>query len=106
METSRIDNQVPFMAIHPTEIIKDEIKERGMSQKELAERLGMQASNVSRMFREKETITSALAVKLEKALGIDMHMDISSEPNEVFESIKKNSKDIQNEIDKKKTGAK
>ena len=43
---------------------------------------------------------------LEKALGIDMHMDISSEPNEVFESIKKNSKDIQTEIDKKKTGAK
>ena len=43
---------------------------------------------------------------LEKALGIDMHMDISSEPSEVFESIKKNSKDIQNEIDKKKTGAK
>ena len=70
METSRIDNQVPFMAIHPTEIIKDEIKERGMSQKELAERLGMQASNVSRMLREKETITSALSVKLEKALGI------------------------------------
>ena len=34
METSRIDNQVPFMATHPTEIIKDEIKERGMSQKE------------------------------------------------------------------------
>ena len=30
METSRIDNQVPFMATHPTEIIKDEIKERGI----------------------------------------------------------------------------
>lgn len=70
METSRIDNQVPFMATHPTEMIKDEIKERGMSQKELAERLGMKASNVSRMFREKETITSALAAKLETALGI------------------------------------
>lgn len=70
METSRIDNQVPFMAIHPAEIIKDEIKERGMSQRELAERLGMQASNVSRMLRGKETITSALAAKLEKALGI------------------------------------
>ncbi len=70
METSRIDNQVPFIATHPTEMIKDEIKERGMSQKELAERLGMQASNVSRMIREKETITSALAAKLETALGI------------------------------------
>lgn len=71
METSRIDNQIPFMAVHPTEMIKDEIKERGMSQKELAERLNMKASNVSRMFREKETITPALAAKLENALGIN-----------------------------------
>lgn len=70
METSRIDNQVPFMATHPTEMIKDEIKERGMSQNELAERLGMKASNVSRMLRKKENITSALAAKLEMALGI------------------------------------
>lgn len=70
METSRIDKQIPFMAIHPTEIVKDEITERGMSQKELAERLDMKASNVSRMFREKENITSALATKLEMALGI------------------------------------
>lgn len=70
METSRIDNQIPLKAIHPTEIIKDEIKERGMSQKELAVRLGMKASNLSRMFKEKESITSALAAKLEIALGI------------------------------------
>lgn len=57
METSRIDNQVPFMAIHPTEIIKDEIKERGMSQKNwqnaweckpptLAECLGKRVHNI------------------------------------------------------------
>lgn len=71
METSRIDNVTPLMAVHPTEIIKDEIKARGMTQKELAERMGMKASNVSRMFREKECITPLLAVKLENALDID-----------------------------------
>ena len=70
METNRIDNLVPFMATHPTEIIKDEIKARGMSQKELADRLGMKPSNVSRMFREKENVTPALASKLEAALNI------------------------------------
>lgn len=70
METNRIDNLVPFMATHPTEIIKDEIKARGMSQKELADRLGMKPSNVSRMFREKENVTPALASKLESALNI------------------------------------
>lgn len=69
METNRIDNAVPFMVFHPTEIIKDEIKARGMSQKELAERMGMKPSNVSRMFKEKENITPALAAKLENALG-------------------------------------
>ena len=71
METSRIDNQIPFMAVHPTEMIKDEIKERGMSQKELAKRLDMKPSNLSRMFNAKEDITIHLATKLEKALGID-----------------------------------
>jgi hypothetical protein len=54
----------------------------------------------------KNNCADAVQQVLEKALGIDMHMDVSFEPNEVFESIKKNSKDIQNEIDKKKTGAK
>lgn len=70
MATNRIDNQIPFMATHPTEMIKDEIKARGMSQKDFAERLGMKPSNVSRMFREKESITLALATKLEIALGV------------------------------------
>lgn len=70
METNRIDNQIPFMATSPVEIIKEEIQARGMSQKELAERMGMKASNLSRMFRENESITPMLAAKLECALGI------------------------------------
>ena len=70
METNRINSAVPFMATHPTEMIRDEIRARGMSQKELADRMDMKPSDVSRMFREKETVTSTLAAKLEIALGI------------------------------------
>ena len=49
---------VPIEAIHPTELLKDELKARGMQRKELAERLGMKAPNLSIFFNAKESITS------------------------------------------------
>ncbi|MBR1401826.1 MAG: HigA family addiction module antidote protein [Prevotella sp.] len=61
---------VPVEAIHPTELIKDELKARGMQRKELAERLGMKAPNLSRFFNAKESITPSMALKLEEAFGI------------------------------------
>lgn len=61
---------VPIEAIHPTELIKDELKARGMQRKELAERLGMKAPNLSRFFNAKESITPSMALKLEEAFGI------------------------------------
>ncbi len=64
---------IPFAATHPTEIIKDEIKARGMSQKELADRMGMKKSNLSRFLRG-ENITPAIASKLEDALDIPADM--------------------------------
>ena len=33
MATSRIDNKTPFMATHPYDVVKDEMKARGMTQK-------------------------------------------------------------------------
>lgn len=59
----------PFRAVHPAEIIKDELKARSMTQKELAERMGMQAPNVTRLLKG-ENITALIAQKLEDALGI------------------------------------
>lgn len=66
METN---NFVPYGATHPTELVKNELKARGISNKEFAERMGMKASNMSR-FLKGETITSAIAIKLEQALDI------------------------------------
>ena len=68
MATNEI-HTTPFRAVHPTEIIKDEIKARSMSQKELAERMGMQAPNVTRLLKG-ENITTSIAQKLEEALDI------------------------------------
>lgn len=63
-------NFVPLEPIHPTELIKDELKARGMQRKELADLLGMKNSNLSRLISAKEEITPSLALKLENALGI------------------------------------
>lgn len=70
METNRIDNKIPRRAVHPSEIIKDEIEVRDMSKKEFADRIGMKPSNLSRLLRGDTDITIALAEKLEKALDI------------------------------------
>ena len=62
-------NTAPFRAVHPTEIIKDEIKARSMTQKEFAERMGMLAPNVTRLLKG-ENITLSIATRLDSALGI------------------------------------
>lgn len=69
MATSKELKNTPFAVAHPTEIVKDELKARGMSQKELASRMDMQTSNLSR-FLKGENITPAIAAKLEVALDI------------------------------------
>lgn len=62
---------VPLVAVHPTELIKDEMRERGLKRNELAKRMGIQLSNLSRLLNKKETITQQTASRLENALGIE-----------------------------------
>lgn len=69
MEINNRKEIIPFAATHPTEIIIDEIKARGMTRKELAERMGMRQPNLSRLLKG-ENITSSIAAKLETALDI------------------------------------
>ena len=71
MVTNRIDNKTPFMAILPAEHIKCELQARGMSKKELASRMEIQQSNVSRLLRGETPITLRTAEKLERAFDID-----------------------------------
>ena len=68
METNN-GNIVSFMAISPMEIVKDELKARGISQKEFAYRIGMQPSNLRRAIKE-GNISPQFASRLEVALGI------------------------------------
>jgi len=60
----------PFIATHPGELIKDELKERNLTQKELSEMTGIKPSVLSETINGKRSVSLNVAVALEKALGI------------------------------------
>ena len=60
----------PFVATHPGEMIKDELKERGMTQKQLAAETGIKPSVLSETINGKRSVSLNVAVALEKALDI------------------------------------
>lgn len=67
MDNDRITG---FRAVHPGEILSEELKERGIKQKELAERIGIQASHLNEIIKGKRSFTVAIAMALEKELDI------------------------------------
>lgn len=59
------------MPIHLGEILLEELRERGLSQKAFAAQIGMSTSHLNELIHGKMTVTMAIADKLEKGLGID-----------------------------------
>ena len=74
-------NPTPFVATHPGEMIKDELKERGMTQKQLAEVTGIKTSVLSETINGKRNVSLNVAVALEKALDIpaDIWMNMQTQ---------------------------
>ena len=71
----------PFVATHPGEMIKDELKERGMNQKQLAVLAGIKPSVLNETINGKRSMSLSVAVALEKALGIssDIWMNLQAQ---------------------------
>lgn len=59
-----------MMAVHPGSVLRSEIEERGISQRKLAEEIGMLPSHLNEIIRGKRRVTAQTADKLEAALGI------------------------------------
>lgn len=70
METNETKEYIPFAPVHPFDILKDELKARGIRNKDFAKSIGMAPSNFSRMLKAKGELTSEMAMKLEAQLGI------------------------------------
>jgi addiction module HigA family antidote len=73
----------PFIATHPGEMIKDELKERRMTQKQLANETGIKTSVLSETINGKRSISLNVAIALERALGIpaDVWMNMQTQYN-------------------------
>ena len=64
------DRVTGYRAVHPGEILNEELKERGIKQKELAARIGILPSHLNELIKGKRSFTVAIATALEKELGI------------------------------------
>ena len=84
------ENPAPFMAVHPGMMIKPELEERGITQKEFARMLGMQASHLSEVLRGKRALSAELALKMEKAIGIPAKTQYELETAGADASVKDN----------------
>ena len=58
------------IAIPPGETIKEQLADRGMSQKEFAARLGMSEKHISKLINGEVQLTSDMALRLEMVLGV------------------------------------
>lgn len=61
------------LAIHPGELLSEELEVREMSQRALAEAIGRPAQAINEIVRGKKAITAETAIQLEDALGIPAH---------------------------------
>lgn len=63
------NNMTSSMLIHPGEMIKDEINARGITQKELAQQMGVSYTVFNEILNGKRPVTTEYALLLEAALG-------------------------------------
>lgn len=66
-------NQEPVyskIATHPGEVLKDEVEARRLIKSEVAKQLEILPGHLSELFKGKRNVSPALALKLQKLLGI------------------------------------
>lgn len=65
------NNLEPTFPTHPGTVVKEEIAYRGISQRRLAESIGVSSSLLNEVLNGKRALNTELALLLEKSLGID-----------------------------------
>ena len=70
---NKIDRH-PYIVTHPGELIRDEIKARGITQKRLSELSGISPSILSETIKGRRSISLNMAFGLEKSLDIPAEM--------------------------------
>jgi len=89
-------NNIHYTAIHPGEVLKDELEEVGLTQSALAKHIGVLPKTINEICRGKRGISAEMALKLSKALGgspqfwlnLQNNWEISQIDDSAFEDIK------------------
>lgn len=68
------NNMVPYQPTHPGEIVKEELKYRGISQKHFAEMIGVSYTMLNDILNGKRPVSTDFALTLEAATGISGEM--------------------------------
>lgn len=71
------NNLEPFEPTHPSELLKDEIEYRGISQKQLASDMGVPYTVLNDIVRCKRPVSTKFALLCEQATGIPAHILLS-----------------------------
>ena len=73
-ENKIANNMTSSELIHPGEMIKDEIMARGLTQKELAQKMGVSYTVFNEILNGKRPVTTEYALLLEAALGTNANI--------------------------------
>lgn len=65
------NNLQPFLPVHPGPTIKEELEFRHISQRKLAQEMGVSHTVLNEILNGKRPVTTAYALMIEAALGID-----------------------------------
>ena len=79
-----MSSKIPFQpdyAIHPGETLAETLEELGMSQAELAQRMGRPLQMISEIVQGKKAITAETALQLERATGVPANFWNSAQRN-------------------------
>lgn len=84
------NNLTPSEPIHPGEMIKDEIEYRGLSQRKLAEQMGLSPTLLNEILNGKRSVSTEYALLFEAALGIDAEIWIRLQADYDMQKAKSN----------------
>ncbi len=83
---------MPYFPIHPGEILKDEIEYRGISQKELAQKMGISYTMLNEILNCKRPVTATVAMLFEAALELDAETLVNMQARYNMQVVRKDSK--------------
>ncbi len=83
---------MPFVPIHPGEMLKDELEARGLSQRKFAEIIDSSYTVLNEILNGKRPISTEYALKIEAATGIKAHIWLNLQGDYNLQKAKSDNK--------------